>query len=140
MVCLLAGATVALANGFTTPVLKSPHQGQRVRAGTVTLVVYDPGVPKDVNDLAVQIEPRRKLGRNGHLATCLKVSKGCDFIGLKKWAHHPGFWRFTTSATFPGYWAVTPGKYYWQASHTAPLCQAKGCEIVSAIHSFRIVG
>jgi hypothetical protein len=140
IVFALAGTALALANGFTTPVLKSPKQGQKVHAGTITLTVFDPGVPKSVNDVGVQIEPKRKLDKNGFLRTCLEVSEGCDDIGLKPWKHHPGYWRTVVNISFPGFWAATPGKYYWQASHTAPLCQAKGCEIVSAIHSFRVVG
>lgn len=40
---------------------------------------------------------------------------------------------------FPGVWNETPGKYFWQAQHTAPLCQAPHCEVISAMHSFRVV-
>jgi len=40
---------------------------------------------------------------------------------------------------FPGVWNETPGKYYWQAQYTAPLCQAPHCEVLSAMHSFRVV-
>ena len=139
-VCVLAGAALALANGNTKPVLKTPKLGATVHAGKITLVAYDPGVPKSVNDVDAQIEPHRKLDKNGYLKSCLNVTKGCDFVGLKPWKGHPGFWRYTANADFPGYWAVTAGKYYWQVSHTAPDCDAKGCEIASAIHSFKVVG
>ena len=64
----------------------------------------------------------------------------CDFVALKPRKGHPGEWIYTTPFNFPGYWAVTPGKYYWQAEHVAPLCKAKGCEVVSKIRTFTVVG
>lgn len=137
-VCALAGAAVALASPFSAPVLVSPHTGGSVAAGTITLIVKDPGVPKSVRPVFVQISRHRKLDKNGFLARCLNVSKGCDFIALKPRNGHPGEWIAKSGPGFPGYWATTPGKYYWQANHTAPLCQAKGCEVVSKIHSFRV--
>jgi hypothetical protein len=139
LVGILAASAVALASGFSSPILKSPGKNARVHAGKITLVVKDPGVPNDVRPVYVEISPKRKLDKNGRLFRCLNVSHGCEFVALRPWRGHPGMWKFTTGVSFQGYWAVTPGKYYWQANHVAPLCHAKGCEVVSRIGTFRVV-
>jgi hypothetical protein len=136
----LAGAAVALGSPFSAPVLKSPGKGKRLHAGVITLIVKDPGVPKDVQPVYVTISPKRKLDKYGRLKQYGGCGSKCDFVALKPWRHHAGEWIYKTPFNFPGYWAVTPGKYYWQAEHVAPLCQAKGCEVASAIHTFRVVG
>jgi hypothetical protein len=139
LVCALAVSAVALASGFSAPILKSPGNNARVHAGKITLVVKDPGVPKDVQPVYIQISAKRKLDKNGYLARCINVNHGCDFTSLRPWRGHPGMWKLTDNLGFPGYWAVTPGKYYWQANHVAPLCHAKGCEVVSKIGVFHVV-
>ena len=40
---------------------------------------------------------------------------------------------------FPGCWATTPGKYYWQADHV-PLRHDPEAACVSVIKSFRVTG
>lgn len=138
---VLAGATVALGSPFSAPVLKSPGKGKRVHAGVITLIVTDPGVPRDVQPVYVTISPNRhKLDRYGRLKQYKGCGSKCDFVALRPRPHHAGQWIYKTVFNFPGYWAVTPGKYYWQAEHVAPLCEAKGCEVASAIHSFTVVG
>jgi hypothetical protein len=139
LVGTMAVSAVALASGFSAPILKSPGNNARVHAGKITLVVKDPGVPNDVKPVYVQISPKRKLDRYGHLARCINVSHGCDFTHLSPWRGHPGMWRVTVNDSFRGWWSVTPGKYYWQANHVAPLCRAKGCEVVSKIGVFHVV-
>lgn len=132
---LFALASVAL--GATAPVLKSPRNGHAVNPGAVRLVVFDPSVGG--SSLYVAIRRQRKLDRYGYLVhNPCDVAKGCDFITLNHWKGHPGYWVYVTRVSFPGYWGTTPGKYYWQASIVAPLCAAPGCELVSAIHSFRV--
>jgi hypothetical protein len=49
-------------------------------------------------------------------------------------------WIYSSHYNFPGYWAVTPGKYYWQAQHVAPLCHAPHCTVFSDVRSFRVTG
>jgi hypothetical protein len=137
---VLAGAAAAFGSGFSSPVLKSPGKGKRVHAGVITLIVKDPGVPKDVRPVYVTISPKRKLDKYGRLFQYKGCGSKCDFVGLKPWRHHAGEWIYKSQFNFPGYWAVTPGKYYWQAQHVAPLCQAKGCEVAGAIHTFTVVG
>jgi hypothetical protein len=140
LVLVFAFAGAALAGNFTTPKIKSPRNGAHVHAGRITIKVYDPGVSHDVSPVNVTINPHRKLDKYGHLKSNCSVSKGCEFYGLKKWKHHPGWWILTENVSFPGFWAVTPGTYYMQASHVAPLCQAKGCEVVGRIQKIHIVG
>jgi hypothetical protein len=48
-------------------------------------------------------------------------------------------WIVHAPGGFKPWWAVTPGKYYWQAVHTAPNCAAPGCRVVGPIHAFRVV-
>lgn len=132
-------AASAVANDNTRPVLKSPGKHKVVRPGRIILKVYDPGVSKDLRPVYVTIRPNRKLDRAGHLSNAhCDVAKRCDFLDLTPWRGHRGWWIYVNKTSFPGWWATTPGRLYWQASHTAPLCDAKGCEIVSRIGSFRV--
>jgi hypothetical protein len=105
-------------------------------------VVYEPG-PIPGNVVYIAIRRNRRLNRYGFLdsAHC-NVAKGCDFVEMKRWGGHRGYWVYRPPArlSFPGYWATTPGLYYWQANITAPLCQAKGCELISPIRKFHLVG
>jgi hypothetical protein len=137
---LLAGAAVAWGSPFSHPVLKSPGKGKRVHAGVITLIVKDPGVPKDVRPVYVTISNKKSLNRFHRLTTYKTCGSRCDFVALAPRKGHAGEWIYKTPFNFPGYWAVTPGKYYWQAEHVAPLCKAKGCEVVSKIHAFTVVG
>jgi hypothetical protein len=137
---VIAFGAVALASPFSAPILKAPRGGQHVHAGVVTLIVADSGIPKDVRPVYVTISPRRTLDKFGHLKTAKNCSSRCDFVKLHPRKGHPGQWIYKSQFNFPGYWAVTDGKYYWQAEHVAPLCQAKGCEVVSKISTFHIVG
>ncbi len=135
-----AGAGVAFGSPFSHPVLKSPGKGTRVHAGVVTLIVKDAGVPKSVRPVYVTISARKTLNRFGRLTQSKTCGSKCDFVALAPRKGHRGEWIYKTPFNFPGYWAVTPGKYYWQAEHVAPLCKAKGCEVVSPIHTFTVVG
>jgi hypothetical protein len=137
LVCSLALAGAAIASPLSPPIQKSPGNHHTVHAGVVTLIVKDPDVPKNVRPVYATINPRHALDKNGHLKDC---GSRCDFVAMRPWKGHPGFWIYKSHFNFPGYWAVTPGKYFWQARHVAPLCQAKGCEVVSQIHWFRVVG
>jgi hypothetical protein len=138
---LVCGAVVgaAIASPLSRPVLRSPRNGGNVRSGRVTLIVKDPGVPKAVRPVYVTISNKRKLDKYGHLAVRFHCNGRCDFLALHPWRGHRGYWIVHAPRGFTPWWSVTPGKYYWQAVHTAPLCQAKGCTVASAIHWFRVV-
>jgi hypothetical protein len=134
LMCSLAGAGVAVA-AAGPPTIVAPHTGGHVNAGSIRLVVRAPEGP-----VFAQIRPQRKLNGAGHLAQCLSVKKRCDFVELSPWKGHPGEYAYTAaSASFPGYWATTPGKLYWQA-HYVDCFQTSvdGCHIVTRIGSFAV--
>lgn len=47
------------------------------------------------------------------------------------------YWYTTPDYTFPGWFMVETGTYYWQTSITD--CSIPGCKIVSRIRSFKVV-
>ncbi len=134
----LAGAGVAVAAGSLRPALGPPN-GKRVHAGRITLKVKDTEAGVLHVGVYVAIARTRKTDKNGLLKSKCDVSKGCDFVGLKRWRHHPGWWIYTSAFNFPGYWATTPGKYYWQAQN-ADCFHFSDCIAASHIGSFRVVG
>jgi hypothetical protein len=136
----LAFAGVAVAALPGAPTLVSPKQGHHVRPGHITLIVRDTAVPSGFN-VFVQISRHRKLGGSGTLARCTAVRKGCDFLSMKAWKGHPGEWIFKTNPneSFGGWWATTPGRYYWQADHVdCSATEANSCQVTSRIGSFRV--
>jgi hypothetical protein len=132
--CTLAATGVAGAAG-AGPTLVTPHHGQHVGPGNIRIVVSSP-----VGPVFVQIRPRRKLNQAGHLASCLALKKRCDFVELLPWKHHPGKYIYDSSGfAFPGFWATTPGRIYWQAHYNnCAVTEVDSCRIVSAIGSFRV--
>lgn len=134
VVLMLVLASVAFA-AVIHPGLRSPRNGQGVHAGRITLIVQDRGVHKGFGEY-VAISPRRKLLKRNGLPLCgpKQDVHGCDFIQLRRRPHHAGEWTYTASYSFPGYWAVTPGKYYWQAEHVG----ATGSDVTSRVQSFRV--
>ena len=110
LVILLAIAGTAIAAGGVTPKLLSPNHA-RVAPGHLRLVV---GIPLQPNrqGVFVAVSPVKKLDLHGHLtSTC----KRCDFVGPTHWKGDK--YSYLAKFDFPGYWAVTPGKYYWQAHY-----------------------
>jgi hypothetical protein len=140
LVCSLAFASVAVAALPGAPSLVSPKKGGHVRPGHITLVVHDTAVIKGFS-VFVQITKHRKLNKFGNLADCNAVDKGCDFLSLKARKGHPGQWIYKTdpSVSFPGWWATTPGTYYWQADHVnCSVTGADRCHVTSKIGSFHV--
>jgi hypothetical protein len=131
MLALAALATAAVIH----PTLRSPRNGQRIHAGVIRLIVQDRGVPRHFS-VYVAISPRSKLLKADGLPVCApaQVKHGCDFLKLTRRAHHPGEWIYTSRYSFPGYWAVTPGMYHWQAEHVS----AAGTDVTSRTRSFRV--
>jgi hypothetical protein len=134
----LVAAAVALAASFPKPVLKSPGKGKSVHAGHIVLRV-NVHLPGGERHLFVAIGPTRK-------SVALQIldkpaPKGCNerctFVELRQ--VKPGVWTYRAKFSFPGIWNETPGKYFWQAQYTAPLCEAPHCEVIGAMHSFRVV-
>lgn len=132
MVASLAVAAAALA-GSDVPTLLGPHKARR---GHVRLVVRDTGPDARKYGVFVTINRHKQFDKFHHLKNCKNVAKGCQFIQLKRWKGHPGLWTETGHYDFPGYWATTPGRYFWQAQVVG---NGAGGLIVSNIKSFRII-
>lgn len=139
LVAMLATTAVAVAAGGLRPTLGPPN-GKRVHAGRITLKVKDTEAKALRTGVFVAIARTRQAASKAiHLKGQCPASKGCDFVELKAWAHHPGWWIYKAPRlTFPGYWATTPRRYYWAADNAD--CSFKGCEAISKIGSFRVVG
>ena len=133
------GASGVAFGAGAGPTLVSPHRGERVHAGAIRLVVRDTSAEANTyKEIDVTISRHRRLNRQGFLIGCgarPNTASGCDYLNLHRWAHHPGDWTVIGGFDFPGYWAVTPGRYYWQAVQTG----ANGL-VGSRIGSFRVVG
>jgi hypothetical protein len=111
---VLAGTASAVAAGGNAPRLGRPNH-KHVKAGHIKLVVNVP-LPAARDGVFIVIDRKKRRDRFGHLKTSpCSVSKGCDDVI----AHHVSGHKYvyTGKANFPGYWAVTPGKYYWQVQY-----------------------
>lgn len=140
LVCSIAFAGVAVAALPGAPTLVSPKKGGHVSPGHITLVVHDTAVLPHFT-VFVQISHHRKLNQFGHLAPCNAVRKGCDFLSMKPWKGHPGDWIYKTdpNESFGGWWATTPGTYYWQADHVnCATTEQDSCHVTSQIGSFHV--
>jgi hypothetical protein len=110
---VLAVAASAVAAGGTAPTLGAPNH-KHVSPGRVRLVLNVP-LPAAGHGVFIAINPKRRIV-HGHLKACSNPAKGCDFVEPK----HKGGHKYVYVAqafTFSGYWAITPGKYYWQADY-----------------------
>jgi hypothetical protein len=108
---LLAVAATAIAAGGAAPSLLSPNH-KHVAPGRIRLVVAVPLQPSK-RGVFVAITPSKKLDKDGHLKECF--ANRCDFVGPKHWKGDK--YSYVAQFNFPGYWSVTPGKYYWQAHY-----------------------
>ena len=137
VICALAVSAVAFAAGSGAPQLVKPGAGKQVGEGKIRLVVKDTSADARKYGVFVAINHHKKFDKHHELASSCNVDKGCDFAKLKRWAHHPGMWTYTAHFSFPGYWATTPGQYYWQANHVGG--SGPSGHVTSAVHSFRVV-
>lgn len=134
---VLAGAGAAGA-ATARPQLVRPKHGGVVHVHRIELVVKDASPLAKRYGVFVGIS-RSKVRKHGFLAKTGNVKKGESFVKLKRWKGHRGMWIYRPpSYSFPGFWASTSGRYYWQAEHTD--CNLKGCEDVSKVGSFRVAG
>lgn len=108
---LLAVAGAAIAAGGAAPKLLSPNH-KHVSQGHIRLVVEVPLKPAK-HGVFVAVSPTKDLDKDGHLKDC--ASKRCDFVGPTHWKGDR--YSHVAQFNFPGYWAVTPGRYYWQAHY-----------------------
>ncbi|MGI8411347.1 MAG: hypothetical protein ACR2LV_01755 [Solirubrobacteraceae bacterium] len=133
----LGSTTMAIAAGRSGPSLISPRNGHRIRAGVINLIVRDSSSNAARYGVFVTISPTRRLNRYRHLAECNSVSRGCDFVKLRRRPGHRGEWIYRSHFNFRGYWATTPRRYYVQPEHVDAL--ANGGDRVGPIGSFRVV-
>ena len=109
VVLVLAGAAVAA--GGAAPQLLSPNH-KHVGPGKIRLVVNVP-LRAASHGVFIAINPKRQFDKSGHLKAC--GSSRCDFVEPK---HSKGNkYSYVAPFNFPGYWSVTPGKYYWQVHY-----------------------
>jgi hypothetical protein len=138
--CAIAFTGVALAALPGAPQLVSPKKNAHLSPGHITLIVHDTHVQSGFN-VFVQISKHRRVNKFGDLVKCDNVDKGCDFLSLKKRKGHAGQWIYKSdpSVSFPGWWATTPGTYYWQADHVdCSVAGAHSCAVISKIGSFHV--
>ncbi len=110
MVVLVA---VAVAAGGLSPRLLSPNH-KRVGPGRIRLAVDVPVKPTS-HGVFIAVSRSRKLDEYGHLKVCGSTASGCDFVSPTHWKGRD--YSYLAPFNFPGYWSVTPGKYYWQAHY-----------------------
>ena len=111
VVTFLVIAAAAIAAGTVAPTLLSPNHGH-VAPGRIRLVVEVP-LQAARHGVFINIATARKLDKEGHLKECF--GRSCDFVGPTHWKGNK--YSYVAQFNFPGYWAVTPGKYYWQAHY-----------------------
>ncbi len=128
VVLALAGAAVA-AGGLAPKLLTPNHK--KVSPGRIKLVVDVPLTPA-AHGVFIAISPKKHT-KSGQLKVC-SVLHRCDFVEA---AHHHGHkWTYTAPAdNFPGWWATTPGKYYWQVHY---FTQGDTALYYSGIGSFTV--
>jgi len=132
-------ATAAAAATFT-PSLGSPND-KRIHTGAISLKVKAP----NAKNVDVWVNRSHRL-KHGALVECIQSQKGCAVEEMKPWKHHPGWFIYTAPRfSFSGYWATTPGRYYWQAESFAkvPPCQYVtngNCTFLTRIGHFNVTG
>jgi hypothetical protein len=108
---VLALTAVATAAGGVAPSLMAPNH-THVGPGRIRLVVKVPLRPSR-HGVFIAIANQRKLDRFGHLKVCGNFR--CDFVSPTHWIGNK--YSYVARFNFPGFWAVTPGRYYWQAHY-----------------------
>jgi hypothetical protein len=111
VMAVLAVAAAAIAASGVAPRLLSPNH-HRVAPGRIRLVVQVPLKPSR-HGVFITIATKHKLDRFGHLKECSAIR--CDFVGPTHWKGNK--YSYVGQFNFPGYWSVTPGKFYWQAHY-----------------------
>lgn len=137
VICLLAGASAALAAGGLAPQLRSPRGGKAVKAD-VKLTVYVPDPGNVINgNIFLTISDKRTVKR-GLLQIGKHCGFRCDIATMKRVRQSAHLYTYVDHYNFPGNWQDTPGRYFWQAYYY-PKGGAIGV-LPSGIASFRVVG
>jgi hypothetical protein len=134
----VTSAAVALAAGSAlTPKLRSPN-GKHVNPGQIQLTAKIAGA----NTVFFWISRKRKV-KKGKLAQCTTTNQGCLVAQMKRNGHDR--WSYKApSYNFPGWWATTPGKYYWQVQSITARSSCKSgrtkadCAPLSKVGTFTV--
>jgi hypothetical protein len=134
----VAGAAGALAAGSAfTPKLLSPN-GKHVSPGQIQLTAKI----ADAKTVYFWVTRKRKVKR-GRLAQCTTPSKGCLVAPMKSKGHDRWVYK-APHYTFHGWWATTPGTYYWQVESfpRRPPCKPSpadsDCAPLSKVGTFTV--
>jgi hypothetical protein len=125
LLVLLVPAGASASNGIT-PV--SPKSGAKIHAGTPpTFKVRSVGS----GPVWVHVCKSKKKDKDGVICSTESIGQAKKKGGV--YSYKP------KKYTYPGFWAVTPGTYYWQAFRIA--CDAGGsdCDQEGQIAKFTIV-
>jgi hypothetical protein len=93
LAAVVAAALVvaAVAIGASSGAPKLAGAGKNARMGKIRLVVKDTSSDaRKFGGVFVTINHRRQLNKFHQLKNCSKVTNGCDFVQLRRWAHHRG--------------------------------------------------
>jgi hypothetical protein len=134
----VAGAAVALAAGSAyTPKLGAPN-GKHVKPGQIQLTAKI----KDAKKVYVWITRKHKV-KQGRLVQCTTSSQGCVVSTMKHKGQNKWVYK-SPKYNFNGWFATTPGKYYWQVQSFAkrPPCKFGGangdCAPLSKVGTFTV--
>lgn len=130
----IAGTAVAIAASVYTPRLGSPN-GKHVSPNAFSLTAKI----ADAKTVYVWVSKKRKI-KHGNLVECTRATKGCLVDTMKRWKGTSDGWILRPQKyTFPGYFADTPGKYYWQVQSFAKSPPCSGlCYFDSKVGSFTV--
>jgi hypothetical protein len=109
----LVATAAAVASRGLAPRLLSPNH-KHLAPGRIRLVVEVPIRPAPAG-VFITVSRTRKLDKYGLLKACASSAHGCDFDSAGHWKGHD--YSYVGRFDFPGYWSVTPGRYYWQADY-----------------------
>lgn len=134
---MLLCAGVSSASALTHPKLLGPKRGTVFPVGSQpTFKIRDTSRNARTYRMYITIANAKKFKKHGSNRGDLVQTKPGDFDSLTRKGS-----TFTYTApkyTFPGFYMVTPGKYYWQVFHID--CSQKGfrCHVHSKLGSFYV--
>lgn len=134
---MLLFAGVSAASALTHPKLLGPKRGTVYPAGSQpTFKVRDTSRNAKRYRMFLTISNAKKFKKSGTNKGDLLKTKIGDFSDLKR--SGSTFTYTPPMYTFPTWYMVVPGKYYWQAYHVD--CSQKGfrCHVHSKLGSFYV--
>ena len=139
LVALLAAVLVAaaVAQAATHPKLLAPKQGKHLhRGGQPTFKVRDGSAKARKYGVTIVINNKRKV-KHGELQAPGSHGSG-TFAAMKRRKH--GRWTYKPPHyTFPSWFMVRRGTYYWQSFHIdCGPHTPRSCHIVSRIRKFHV--